>query len=238
MMAGMTSPTEAEENHKFLATCQLFSELDEPVRRALTVHAHRRRFNAGERIFDIGEPGGSMMAVCAGTVRITLPSTTGKEIILIDLTARDIFGEISLIDGGTRSAHAISRTQSELLILERRDLLPFLEGNPQICMKLLAVFCERLRRAIDLMADIAFYELPKRLANQLVRMRSAACDSAAVRPRVRLSCSQNELANMISASRENVNRCLKDWERRGIVELDHGIIVLVNVAELEKLAGA
>lgn len=234
----MTSAITTEENLGFLAKCQLFSALDEPAMRALTAHAFRRRFCAGERIFSIGEPGVSMMAVCSGSVRITFPSTTGKEIILTDLSVGDIFGEISVLDGSERSANAISHTQSELLILERRDLVPFLERNSQVCMKLLAVLCGRLRRTNDLMADIAFYDLPKRLAKQLMRLRTSLPDATDSLHKVRLSCSQNELANMIGASRENVNRCLKDWERRGIVNLDDGFIVLMNLAELEQLAEA
>ncbi len=236
----MTSDTAAaiEENLGFLAKCQMFSTLDKPAMRLLMAHAYRRRFSAGERIFNIGEPGLSMMAVCSGCVRITFPSTTGKEIILTDLSVGDVFGEISVLDGSERSANAIAHTQCELLILERRDLVPFLEHNPQVCMKLLSVLCGRLRRTNDLMADIAFYDLPKRLAKQLIRLRMSLPGAAGSPQKVRLSCSQNELANMIGASRENVNRCLKDWERRGIVDLDDGIIVLANLAEFEKLAEA
>ena len=174
------------------------------------------------------------MAVCSGTIRITFPSTTGKEIILTDLAAGEVFGEISVLDGSPRSANAISHTQSELLILERRDLVPFLESNPRICLKLLAVLSARLRRTNELMADIAFYDLPKRLAKQILRLRMGSGAS----PKSRLSCSQNELANMIGASRENVNRCLKDWQRRGIVNLEDGWIVLVAPDELEQLAAA
>jgi len=228
----------AEENYRFLDKCQLFGALDDGAKRALTAHAYRRRFTPGETIFSIGAPGISMMAVCSGTVRITFPSTTGKEIILTDLSGGEVFGEISVLDGSARSANAISLTQCELLILERRDLVPFLESNPHICMKLLAVLCGRLRRTNDLMADIAFYDLPKRLAKQLLRLRTTLSDGMDSQPKMRLSCSQNELANMIGASRENVNRCLKDWQRRGVVNVDDGSIVLTNLPDLEKLADA
>lgn len=234
----MTSNISAEDNFRFLEKCQIFGALDECARRALTARAYRRHFNAGETIFNIGAPGVSMMAVCSGSVRITYPSTTGKEIILADLSDGEVFGEISVLDGSARSANAVSHTPSELLILERRDLLPFLERNPQICMKLLAVLCGRLRRTNDLMADIAFYDLPKRLAKQLVRLRTTHIHAADLQKKIRLSCSQNELANMIGASRENVNRCLNDWQRRGIVILEDGLIELANLPELEKLAEA
>ncbi len=234
----MTASTASEENLRLLGKCHLFSALDESAQRTLTERAYRRHFVAGEQIFKIGTPGTSMMAVCSGTVRITFPSTTGKEIILADLSAGEVFGEISVLDGSDRSANAVSTTQCEMLILERRELVPFLESNPQICMKLLTVLCGRLRRTNELMADIAFYDLPKRLAKQLLRLRTPLSATADPPRKTRLSCSQNELANMIGASRENVNRCLKEWERRGVISLDDGWIVLAEPMELEKLAEA
>lgn len=232
----MTPQASAEDNLRFLDRCQIFSTLDEPAKRNLTTRAYRRRFGAGEKIFSIGASGGSMMAVCSGTVRITFPSTTGKEIILADLSAGEVFGEISVLDGSARSANATSHTHSELLILERHDLIPFLENNPQVCLKLLAIVCGRLRHTNDLMADIAFYDLPKRVAKQLGRLRASQFGATGSQQNIRLSISQHELANMIGASRENVNRCLKDWERRGIVNLEDGAIVLVRPADLEKMA--
>lgn len=226
----MTTNHVSEENRALLDKCQLFSAIDESARSALAQAAYRRRYNAGEPVFGIGSPGQSMMAVCTGTVRITLPSSTGKEIILADLDAGEVFGEISLLDAGARSANAVSLTKSELLILERRHLVPFLENNPHTCLKLLHVLCARLRHANDLMADIAFYDLPKRLAKQMLRLVGSAPGA-----QPRLSCSQSELANRIGASRENVNRCLNDWQRRGIVSLEDGRIVIVESAALERL---
>lgn len=236
----MTSPDLINENLKLLAACQLFAAIGEAAQRELARRAYRRRFCAGEQIFSIGAPGQSMMAVCSGTVRINFPSTTGKEIILTDLAPGEIFGEISLLDGNERSANAVSLTASELLILERRDILPLLEQNPKIGIKLLQVLCGRLRRANELMADIAFYDLPTRLAKQVLRLAASQPNERGAGGQnsepYRLSCSQVELANMIGASRENVNRCLKDWQRRGIVNLEEGRISLTMPAMLEKLA--
>jgi CRP/FNR family cyclic AMP-dependent transcriptional regulator len=233
----MTSEQVSEQNLRLLRRCQLFVALDDESQRVLADYSYRKHFVAGEKIFNIGDPGSSMMVVATGTVRITFPSTTGKEIILADLSAGEVFGEISVLDGSERSANAISTSQCELLILERRDFVPFLENNPRVCMKLLTVLTGRLRRTNELMADIAFYDLPKRLAKQLLRLRSSQ-DVPNAAPKTKLSCSQNELANMIGASRENVNRCLKDWQRRGIIDLDDGWIVLAEPDQLASLAEA
>lgn len=234
----LTSVDITESNRKLLEKCQLFGALDHAAQAGLAIHAYRKRFRAGEQVFSIGSPGQSMMAVCSGTIRITYPSTTGKEIILTDLGPGEVFGEISLLDGNERSANAVCATNAELLILERADIIPFLERNPQICLKLLNVMCGRLRRANELMADIAFYDLPKRLAKQLVRLMGGIAGDAEHVPKTRLSCSQTELANMIGASRENVNRCLNDWQRRGMVKLEDGWLVLVMPSVIETLAAS
>lgn len=227
-MDNMITISLEEQNRLLLNKCELFSAIDETARNDLATRAYRRRYAAGEQVFAIGSPGQSMMAVCSGGIRITLPSANGREIILADLAAGQIFGEISLLDGQERSANAVSLGASELLILERRHLVPFLENNPQTCMKLLQVLCGRLRHANDMVGDIAFYDLPKRLARQILRLLTNG--------KTKLSCSQIELANMIGASRENVNRCLNDWQRRGIVSLEDGRITIVAPDMLEELA--
>lgn len=226
-----------EDNVRLLGKCQLFSGIDDHALNDLAARAYRQRYTAGEQIFHIGSPGNSLMAVCSGTVRISFPSSKGKEIILSDLAVGEVLGEMSLLDGNDRSADAIAQTNCELLILERRDMLSFLEHNPQICLKLLNVLCGRLRRANELAADIAFYDLPMRLAKTILRLAKGSANTPAGMKK-KLSCSQLELANMIGASRENVNRCLNDWQRRGIVNLEDGWIFLVMPDGLEKLAAA
>jgi CRP/FNR family transcriptional regulator, cyclic AMP receptor protein len=211
----------SERARKLLEKCALFRALDERERHDLAAHAQPRTFAAGEPICHVGEPGQSMMAIIVGSVRISLPTPKGREIILADLPAGEFFGEIALLDGKPRSASATAITKCELLVLERRDVLPFLERNPVACLNLMQILCGRVRRSDERMAEIAFFDLPARLARAL--MRSASRDH---RP-PRLSLSQRELAEMSGATRENVNRCLREWQRRGILELkDRWTIIL------------
>jgi len=123
----MTNTATAERSRKILEKCEIFSALDEEARRELAACAKPRSFAVNEPICHVGEPGQSMMAVVAGTVRISLPTLKGREIILADLSTGELFGEIALLDGKSRSANATALTKCELLVLERRDVLPFLE---------------------------------------------------------------------------------------------------------------
>ncbi len=205
--------TTTEEGRKLLEKCGLFRSLDEDIRRALAARAQPRRFAANEPICQLGEPGNSMMVVTLGTVRISLPAPKGKEIILADLTAGDMFGEIAMLDGRPRSANATAMSKCELMVLERRDVLAFLERNPKALMKLIEILCARIRRSDERMSDIAFLDLPLRLAKTLLYHLGQK------RGPPRLSFSQTELAEMSGGTRENVNRCLREWQRRGILEL-------------------
>lgn len=223
--------TPRDDATRMLRRCALFAGLDESVVRSLATHAHRRRFAAGEVIFRIGAPGQSMMAVLTGTVRISAPSPDGKEIVLADLSAAEVFGEIALLDGKERSADAVALTNCDLLVLERRDVLGYLERHPSIAIKLLEVLCERLRRTDQQIGEIAFLGLPTRLAKALIRVSGGA-------PQAKLALSQRELGSMIGGTRESVNRCLREWHRRGFIQLDEGWIIIRDAAALEEIGSA
>jgi CRP/FNR family transcriptional regulator, cyclic AMP receptor protein len=224
----MTETTTAR-GRKLLEQCPLFAEIDERSRRELVAHALPRSFGAGEPICHLGDAGPSMMAVVVGTVRISLPTVKGKEIILADLPAGELFGEIAMLDGKSRSANATALTNCELLVLERRQVIPFLEVNPAACLKLMEMLCGRIRRSDERMADIAFFDLPTRLAKVILNYPAKAHGAT------RLSLSQRELADMAGGTRENVNRCLRDWRRRGIVATKDGWTTVLNAEELRRL---
>jgi CRP-like cAMP-binding protein len=170
-----------------------------------------------------------MMAVVVGTVRISLPTTRGKEVILVDLRSGELFGEIALLDGKPRSANVTALTNCELMVLERRDLLPFLERNPAACTKLMEMLCARIRRSDERMADIAFFNLPVRLAKTLLNYEPE------VRAGMKLSLSQSELAEMAGGTREKVNRCLREWQRQGIIELKNRWTIIRSPEALREL---
>src|SRR3984957_2924366 len=232
-LAPMANSAANDRGHKALEKCALFSSLDEKARDEVAAYARSRNFSAGESICRLGDDGGSMMAVVVGTVRISLPTVRGKEIILADLQPGELFGEIALLDGKPRSANATALTNCELMVLERRDVMPFLERNPSACIKLMEILCSRIRRSDERMSDIAFYDLPVRLAKTLLHYPPQGRETK------KLSLSQTELAEMAGGTRENVNRCLRAWQRQGILELkDRWIIILKPEALREFLKPA
>jgi CRP-like cAMP-binding protein len=225
----MTSSALAEGSRRLLEACPLFRGLDQQARGELFAYTHRRAFTAGARIYYVGDPGDSMMAVLVGTVRISLPIVKGKEVILADLPAGELFGEIALLDGKERSANVTALTNCELVVLERRHLLPFLEQNPKASLKLMELLCAKIRRSDARMSEIAFFELPARLAKVILTY------TARDRGPARLSLTQSELADMAGGTRENVNRCLRDWERRGILERKGGWTIVLTPEALRDI---
>ncbi len=172
-----------------------------------------------------------MLLILKGFVRVSLPGPKGKVVILADLGAGELLGEVALLDGKERSADATALTNCTVAVLERRDVVAFLDHQPHTCLKLLEFMCARLRKSDERMAEIAFFELPARLAKVLLDRSSALPGGAA-----KLSLSQSELAGMINASRENVNRCLRDWQRRGIVSVDERWISVLQRDTLSSMA--
>ena len=210
-----------------LKRCILFQALDDQGQRELAHTAHPRKYAAGAAIFQVGDPGDSMMAVLAGAVRITLPTPKGREVVLADVDPGDVFGEIAMLDGAERSAAATALTNCELLVLERSQSLLFLQHHPEACLKLLELLCARVRRSDERMLDIGFSEIPVRLAKVLLEHANEQS---------RLPLSQSELAAMIGATRENVNRHLRDWQSHGILERKKGWIVILQQSRLATIA--
>ena len=226
-----------EAARRSLGDCVLFRDLETADKDALLARACIRRVTAGETIFPMGSPGDSMMAVLSGNVRISVTSAEGREIALAILSEHDVFGEIAMLDGKERTADARAVTPCTLAILERRDVLAFLARHPSAWSRLVEVLCSRLRDTDQHIAEIALLELPARLAKVLLRMARVDATSAPGRKQeVRIQLSQRELGNFVGAARESVNKCLRDWQRAGIVRIEIGQIAIADRATLEQLA--
>lgn len=213
----------------------IFDALDPLAKKELAAFAHLKRFAAGETIFTMGAPGHSMMAIAEGTVRVSMLTPNAREVTLSELRVGDIFGEIALLDGGERSANVKTLTNCTLVILERRSLLDVLQRNPKLSIQLIELLCKRVRRSDERMMEIAFLDLPSRLARLLLRL-TVTPPGTPDKPLTKLSQSQSELASMIGNTRENVNRCLRRWQKADLISLKDGWLILRDRAALETLA--
>lgn len=123
----------------------LFQLLDEAERAQLAENLEVVRYAEGETIFHLGDPGDALYVISSGEVEAFCKNDTGERIVLEVSTRGDFFGELSLLDGGGRSASVVAIRDTEALRLERADLEKFLRRNPGAAMDLLAAMGRRLR---------------------------------------------------------------------------------------------
>src|SRR5215467_6384140 len=223
-----------DEARRLLENCSLFRGLEIDERKAIINRARIRNVAAGERIFSIGAPGDYMAAVLTGEIRITVPSPNGRELLLAILKAGELFGEIALLDGKERTADATANTLGILAILDRHEVLSFLERNPASWSRIVKILCDRIRHTDVQLAEVALLRLPARLAQVILRMARNDPNSAADKY-FHVQLTQQDLADMVGATRESVNKCLNAWQRQGLIHIAGGQIVVTDRSRLESL---
>jgi CRP-like cAMP-binding protein len=226
-----------EEAQRLLGNCILFRDLKAEERNAIIGRTRTRTFDTGQLIFAFGSPSDNMMAVLNGTVRISVPAPDGKEFFLALLQPGEIFGELGVLDGKERSADAVADSPCTLAILDRRDVLSFLEQHPAAWLKLVMVLCERLRSADQLLSEVAMLQLPVRLAKAMLRLATGNVAISKSPPgKLTIQFSQRELANMVGGTRESVNKCLAAWQREDIVQISGKTIIISDKLALEHIS--
>jgi len=229
----MPGPTPVEKRRLFQGHA-LFGKLPQEDLDALLLHARVERYGGGREIFAKGSPGRSMMAIVCGSVRISAPSPAGPDIVLAILHPGEVFGEIALLDGEDRTADARAITDCDLLVLDHRDFVPFLERRADLCILLLKLLCQRLRQTDRQVEEAMFGRLDGRIAKALVRLAKA--EIPAGNRVIELRITQQELAGMVGATRESVNKQLQVWQSAGVLQLGKRLVVIPDVDAIEALS--
>jgi CRP/FNR family transcriptional regulator/CRP/FNR family cyclic AMP-dependent transcriptional regulator len=212
----------------------LFAGLPEADRVVLASLVRRRRQRAGETIFMAGDPGDRLYLIESGTVKICLTSLDGREVTLALLGPGEFFGDLALLDGLPRSSDAVAVDVCEFLLLGRDDFLHFVASRPGVALHLLEVLSLRLRNDNELVQDAAFLDIPGRLARVILRLARSVGHPAGEGILIGRRLTQADLAGMIGATRESVNKCLATYERQGIIERQHGMIRVIKPDALER----
>ncbi len=211
----------------------LFRELPAPVIERIGSYMKSRKVARGATIFTKGDPGTGLMGVVSGSVKISVASAEGRDIVLNIIHAGEVFGEIALLDGLPRTADAIAMTDCELAVIERRDFVEFLRSHPDITLKFIEILCGRLRRTSEQVQDLTFLDLPARLAKALLRLTAEIELSARTR---RVTITQEEISQIIGRSRESTNKQLREWTKCGWIRLERGGVTILAPDKLAKIA--
>jgi CRP-like cAMP-binding protein len=217
-----------------LKQVSLFDELSADELEVLADSLLRRRYAKGQAVFHQGEAGTSLYLIESGAVKILITTPEGKGLVLRLLGPGDFFGELSLLDGEPRSADAIAQEPCELLLLRREDFLRFLEARPTVAARLLAAVSRRLRYTSRQAQETAFLDVPARLARvllELVEVRGQPVDAG---QQIASFPTQTELAEMVGATRESVNKWLGAYERQGLIRRERGSVLVLKPDELRR----
>jgi CRP/FNR family transcriptional regulator, cyclic AMP receptor protein len=214
----------------------LFADLSQVELVSLAGLMRRRPYAKDEVIYLRGDPGTAFYVIASGRVKIALTSPEGKELILRRLSAGGFHGELALLDDEPRSADAVATEPSVQLVLQRDEFRKFLADHPEVATRLLGTVSRYLRSNADLIQDATFLDVPARLARVLLDLASApgATDlppAGAVLPE---RMKQGELASLVGATRESINKWLGSFERQGLIAYDKGQITLLRPSGLKQ----
>jgi CRP-like cAMP-binding protein len=217
---------DASARRDALARTQIFQSLPPDELDAILARAVVRRTARGEVIRRRGDPGTGMVVIVSGRVRISLTSEDGREVTLTMLGPNEVLGEMTLLDGGECSADATAQEDCLLLLIERMQFLRLLRSNSDLCVHLMLVLVQRLRRANAALEDMALQDLPTRLGRVLLRLSGDCGVDRGCGMRIEVKLSQKDLGSLVGASREKVNRQLRLWEEEGIIGKDAGRLLI------------
>jgi CRP/FNR family cyclic AMP-dependent transcriptional regulator len=219
-----------------LARSGLFQGLSEEAVDPVASRLEIINIPRGRVVFNEGEAGDSLYIVLSGKIKLGRRAADGRQNLVSIMGPSDMLGELSLFDPGPRTATATAVTDSRLARLKKSSLRPWLSNRPEIAEQLLRVLARRLRRTNDALADLIFTDVPGRVAKNLLQMagRFGTRDGGVLR--VTHDLTQEELAQLVGASRETVNKALADFASRAWLRLDGKSVIILDPERLARRA--
>jgi CRP-like cAMP-binding protein len=220
-----------------LRQMSLFREVDPEHLVPIVPLARNQSYGPGEVVVHQGDEGNSVFSISAGFLKVAFSSPSGSHSTLTLMGPGEIFGELSLLDGGRRSATVTALTRCELIAIDRGPFLATLRAHPQVGIAVMEVVARRLRRLSERSDDLSGQPVGTRLAKQLLALaENHGYQLGPGRLRLGMKLSQRELGELIGATRESVNKQIGLWKDEGVVSDDDGYVVVTNLALLRSIA--
>jgi CRP/FNR family transcriptional regulator len=221
-----------EASHELLQRVPLFTELSGSELDRIASVAVPRSYPKGVRVFHEGDSSDACYIVRRGDLRVTREHSDGRAIALATLGPGDIFGELAMLDGGTRSASVETLTDSELLALPASDVRRVIADHGDIAAKLIIAITRRLRETNERVARQSFQTVPSRVAGVLAQLIAEESLPASGRDGITVRMTQADLAQLAGTSRESVSRFLATLERAGVVAVGRGRVTVLEPRRL------
>jgi len=212
----------------------LFTALEESA--AISLHASMDsvKISKGSILFAEGDEGDHLYVILDGKIKLGTSSGDGRENLLSILGPGEMFGELSLFDPNPRTSTATAVTDAKLLSLGQTKLIPWLAENPKVALNLLASLAQRLRRTNEAVGDLVFSDVPGRVAKALIDLGERFGKQTDEGLLVNHDLTQEELAQLVGASRETVNKALADFVGRNWLKLDGRAVLITDLERLTK----
>jgi CRP/FNR family cyclic AMP-dependent transcriptional regulator len=223
-----------KDDSLYFKQVSLFADLPDEDIRALMAVARKKIFRAGEVIFHREDVGQYLYVIKEGKVNICLISPEGQEISLVVLGKKDFFGELAIFDGLPRSTDAIALERVECYTLERSEFHNAIMKNPKIAIQLLEILSKRLRKTDDKVEDLVVLDVYGRVAKKLLDLAHEHGINTEDGIRIDMRLTQQDLASMVGASRESVNKVLGYFTDKGYISSDKHKITLHRINELKQ----
>ncbi|MDO5049139.1 MAG: Crp/Fnr family transcriptional regulator [Actinomycetaceae bacterium] len=220
----------------YISQVPLFEGLDEEQQRSLRAKMGQTTLRRGEVLFEEGEQGNRLYIITEGKVKLGHTSLDGRENLLAVLGPGEIIGELTLFDPGPRSTTATAVSPVTLLHLDHADLIGILDTNPTMGKHMLRALARRLRRTNESLADLVFSDVPGRVAKALLDLADRFGTPTDEGVHVPHDLTQEELAQLVGASRETVNKSLADFVSRGWIQLEGRAVTLLDLDRLARRA--
>jgi CRP/FNR family transcriptional regulator, cyclic AMP receptor protein len=216
-----------------LSRTRLFAGVPSAELEPLLADFRLRRYASGCFVFREGDPGDHLYLVATGEVKISRTTNAGGEAVFAVLGRGDLFGELAVLqEDAARSADAQAIADTECFVLHRQPLVAFLKAHPAVMWRVITVLSDYIRRKDESFADLAFNDIPGRVARKLLELAAARGEPAG--SAITVPISQGTLAGLVGASRENVNRALSRFASLGVIKLERGHITLLLPDELRR----
>ncbi len=212
----------------------IFLGLDEAAATTLRSSMTLVKLRKGQSLFKEGDDGDHLFIVSSGKVKLGTKSPDGRENLLMILGPGDMFGDLSLFDSGPRTATATAVTETKLLSLGQDKVIPWVKEHPEVSLHLLARLASRLRRTNEVVGDLVFADVPGRVAKALIDLGVKFGEKREEGLFVNHDLTQEELAQLVGASRETVNKALADFAQRGWLRLEARSVMILDYERMLK----
>jgi CRP/FNR family transcriptional regulator, cyclic AMP receptor protein len=224
----MNNPTLTLDERSNIESGSWFSKLSAPLRQSILSRAVVRRLTDGAMLSSRGAPAEDWVGVAKGAVRVSSVSLAGKQVTLTYVEPGTWFGDIALFDGLPRTHDANAHGDTTVLIVRKPDFRELLSQHVELYDALLRLNCRRLRLMFDTIEDLNTRPLAARLARQLLLLARSYGEPEGDAIRIGLALAQEDLAQLLGASRQRVNQELKSLEREGALRIEPTRLVVLS----------